>query len=105
MNRDQPPDRKASQSRLQWLYWVLVPTTSLAYGLFCVWFTLEAWGRRGEVKPDWFEAAFVLALPGMMLPIPLLGPILVGGVLGSGLAWLIQQMWRRHRSSTRRSSP
>lgn len=63
----------------------------MAYGGYCIWFMLEAsWGRRGEVKPFWFETAAGLAYPGMFFPVPLIGPLLVGAAAGIGLVRLVR---------------
>ena len=74
--------------RSQWPYWVVVPVCGLTYVVYCLWFSLEAWGRRGEPKPVWFDAAAVLAFPGLFSPIPLVGPLVLGGGAGFGLVRL-----------------
>ncbi|NEO84426.1 MAG: hypothetical protein F6J87_09255 [Spirulina sp. SIO3F2] len=55
---------------------------SFAYGLlFCLWFLLKAWGSQFA----WFDAAFVSAMSGIFLPIPILGPLLLGKAIASCL--------------------
>jgi hypothetical protein len=37
-------------------------------------------GAQWDAKPAWFDAAFVLAIPGMfIIPIPIVGSLIVGG--------------------------
>ncbi len=84
------------QRRPRWPYWVFVPTCALTYAVFCTWFMLEAWGRRGEPKPAWFDVAFVFACPGMFLvPVPFFGALIVGAGTTFVLVWLAQQFPRR----------
>ena len=88
--------RSLLQQSPQWYYWVFVPFCALVYTVFCWWFALEAWGYRGETKPWWFDAASVLAIPGMSFP-PYGGTVLWGGLMGFGFIKLIQWIWRvRH---------
>jgi hypothetical protein len=90
--------------RSRWSYWVFVPICGVTYTLFCTWFMLEAWERMGEPKPGWFYVAFAFACPGMfVVPIPFVGPLLVG--MGSGflLVWLAQQSSKRSFVSPARS--
>jgi|WetSurMetagenome_2_1015567.scaffolds.fasta_scaffold27182_3 hypothetical protein len=92
-------DKKTSQFHLtRWYYWIFVFFSVLIYTLFCWWFSVEAWGYRGEPKPWWFEIAFVLAMPGMSFP-PYFGTLLWGGLMGFGIIKLVQWIWRirQHR--------
>jgi hypothetical protein len=84
--------------RSRWVYWVIVPICALTYALYCTWFLLEAWGRRGEPKPAWFEIAAVPAWPGMFcFPIPFVGPLVFGAGVGFILTWSIRQVLERAR--------
>ncbi len=58
--------------------------------MYCFWFMLEAWGRRGEPKPAWFDAAFMCALPGMFFPVA--GPLVLGAGAGFFLVWLTRRI-------------
>ncbi|TWT79761.1 hypothetical protein CA13_11680 [Planctomycetes bacterium CA13] len=79
----------------RWPYWVFVPIVALSYSAFCTWFLLEAWGRRGEPKPNWFDVASVFAIPRLFLvPIPIIGPFVVGGSGSFLLIWFAQRLQR-----------
>lgn len=81
----------------RWPYWVFIPLATAAYTAFCFFFALEAWGRRGEVKPQWFIDASRIAGPGGDFPV--LGPIGPGAIAGFVIAFLIQRLRLiRHRS-------
>lgn len=81
----------------RWYYWAFVPFSALAYAVFCWWFALEAWGYRGETKPWWFDAAFILTAPSMFLP-PYIGTLLCGAIMGFGIIKLIEWIRRaNHR--------
>ena len=82
----------------RWPYWVFVPFCAVAYTVFCFGFALEAWGRRGETKPWWFEVAGVLAIPGLFIP-PYIGSPLWGGVMGFGLIRLVRRIRGRRSLS------
>lgn len=69
-----------------WPVWLAMGLGAMAYTIFCMAMGLEAWGRRGEVKPRWFEIASLFAFPGMLAPV--LGPAGIGAALGWILAWL-----------------
>lgn len=84
-------NQDVAQSRTPWAYWLVVPLFALGYTVFCLWFTFEAWGRRGEPKPVWFPAASIVALPGMVVPI--FGPLMIGGAVGFGVVKM--SLWRR----------
>ena len=63
-----------------------------------IWFTLMAWGYRGEPKPAWMDVAAVLATPGHLtrlvlwvLPPPI--PELVPGAILGGLLALMVASW------------
>ncbi|MBI5295816.1 MAG: hypothetical protein HY869_10095 [Chloroflexi bacterium] len=77
----------------QWYYWVLVPFSALVYTVFCWWFALEAWGYRGEIKPWWFDIAFILTAPSMLFP-SYIGTLLWGGLMGFGIIQLVQWIRR-----------
>jgi len=81
------------QQSPRWFYWVIVPFWALVYTVFCQWFALEAWGYRGETKPWWFDAASMLAIPGMVFP-SYIGTLLLGGLMGFGFIKLVQWIWR-----------
>ena len=93
MDIDEPVGRGIPQRRRpRWPYWVFMPTCGLMYAVYCIWFMMEALGRQDEPKPDWFNAAFVFAVPGMFLiPIPFIGALIVGAGAGFILVWLVQQ--------------
>jgi hypothetical protein len=93
--RTAPTGGRASDSK--WPYWVFMPLGSVAYTFFCLMFALEAWGRRGEVKPAWFETLSVFAIPGMILPFA--GPGILGAVLGAAAVWFPRQLVRLLRRS------
>lgn len=42
---------------------------SLVYLAGAFFFVLEAWGRRGEPKPEWFGVAALLANFGWLVPL------------------------------------
>jgi hypothetical protein len=69
--------------KARWPYWVGAIVLTLAYNRFCFWFALEAWGRRGEPKPDWFLKAAAFATPGMN--VPWVGPGLLVALVSLGL--------------------
>jgi hypothetical protein len=77
---------------------VCVPFCALAYTVFCFGFALDAWGRRGEAKPWWWDVAGVLAIPGLFIP-PYIGSPLWGGVMGFGLIRLVRRIRGRRLPS------
>ena len=86
----------------RWPYWVCVPFCALAYTVFCLGFSLDAWGRRGEAKPWWWDVAGVLAFPGLFIP-PFIGAPLWGGAMGFGFIRLVfknarQRGGKKHRA-------
>ncbi len=87
-------DADSPSSLPTWPYWVAVPICSLAYAGFCTWFMLEAWGKLGETKPAWFDVAYFLACPGMFLiPIPVIGPLVVGAAVSFVMIWFPRQLF------------
>lgn len=94
-----PMPRGISPRPARWPYWIAMPLGSLAYTTYCMGFALEAWGRRGEVKPRWFVVASGFAFPGMFLPV--LGPVAVGAAVGFVVVWLGRTILGSVRSQRR----
>ena len=90
---------------LRWLPWICIPGGAFGYTALCLAFALEAWGRRGEVKPTWFEVMAWLAMPGLFCsvlgPPGVMGPPGIGGAAGWLFAtlvrWLAGRWLVRHR--------
>ena len=81
-----PVPPRIPRPRGGWPLWLAMGLGAMAYTIFCMAMGLEAWGRRGEVKPRWFEIASLFAVPGMGMPV--LGPAGIGAAVGGVVVWL-----------------
>ncbi|GAB4218164.1 MAG: hypothetical protein OHK0012_25820 [Synechococcales cyanobacterium] len=81
----------ANRWRTIWLYTASGLSGAVLYSGLCFWFVLEAWGRRGEVKPEWFIWLYRVTQPGMSFPG---ASLLLGAGVGLGLLAGVQGLRR-----------
>lgn len=83
----------APRRRRLWPFFVAIPVFAALHMGFALWFGLEAWGRRGEPKPEWFIRVAPYATFGESHPF--LTSIAFGTLVGGGMVWGWRRLWAR----------